>query len=70
MDIKWKDTIKVIAAQHNQKLSDEQVENMTWEQKARGYVLILSQLLDISIIAFYVNTSSLKVKTHWRNTRF
>lgn len=40
-DMKWKDTIQVIAAQHNQKLSDEQVENMTWEQKALGYVLIL-----------------------------
>lgn len=33
-DMKWKDTIQVIAAQHNQKLSDEQVENMTWEQKS------------------------------------
>lgn len=51
-DMKWKDTIQVIAAQHNQKLSDEQVENMTWEQKALGYVLILLQLLGISIIGF------------------
>lgn len=51
-DLKWKDTIQVIAAQHNQKLSDEQVENMTWEQKALGYVLILLQLLGISIIGF------------------
>jgi hypothetical protein len=30
-DMKLKDTIQVIAAQHNQKLSDEQVESITWE---------------------------------------
>lgn len=47
-DMKWKDTIQVIAAQHNQKLSDEQVE----KKKALGYVLILLQLLGISIIGF------------------
>jgi hypothetical protein len=32
-DMKWNDTIQVIAAQQNQKWSDEQIENMTWEQK-------------------------------------
>ena len=33
-DMKWSDTIQVIAAQHGVKLSDQQVENLTWEQKS------------------------------------
>ena len=33
-DLKWKDTIQVIAAQHGEILTDDQVDNLTWEQKS------------------------------------
>ena len=32
-DLKWTDTIQIIAAQNGQHLSDQDVENLTWEQK-------------------------------------
>ena len=32
-DLKWTDTIQIIAAQNGQHLSDQQVDSLTWEQK-------------------------------------
>ena len=32
-DLKWKDTIKIIAAQQGQTLTDQEIDNLTWEQK-------------------------------------
>lgn len=32
-DLKWTDTIQIIAAQHGEHLSDEEVNQLTWEQK-------------------------------------
>lgn len=33
-DMKWVDTIQVIAAQHGQWFKDDHIQNMTWERKA------------------------------------
>ena len=32
-DLKWKDTIRIIAAQQGQTLTDQEIDNLTWEQK-------------------------------------
>jgi len=32
-DLKWNDTIQVIAAQHGQIVTADQVQNLTWEEK-------------------------------------
>ena len=32
-DLKWKDTIRIIAAQQGQTLTGQEIDNLTWEQK-------------------------------------
>ena len=32
-DLKWKDTIRIIAAQQGQTLTDQEIDDLTWEQK-------------------------------------
>ena len=32
-DLKWKDTIRIIAAQQGQTLTDQEIDSLTWEQK-------------------------------------
>jgi hypothetical protein len=33
-DMRWTDTIQIIGKQHGEKFTDDDVNNMTWEQKS------------------------------------